>query len=315
MELRKLISFGNSSFIVSIPKAWVERNRLKKGDFLSMDERGHEIVISSHDAGERRTFKETIVDSGSKSVDELNAEITSAYISNYDIITVKNVMNGEMHRNIKNIFRRLVGMEIIEETSSKIVAKDLLEITEVSIDKLIRRMDIIARSMLLDTLIVEKGSFESLYDRDEEVNKLALLAFRTVRAAFDNPRVMKIFNLNLIKLASLRQMADILEIVADQTKRISKAINIEKADKKILADLKETYGAISKRYLDVMKIYYSDDLASAYRAEKDVKDMVRLCDAFARKHKDASSVKIAEYLRRMVANLTFILRNLMESRE
>ena len=38
-EFRKLMAFGNSSYVVSVPKAWVEKNRLKKGDVLVVDER------------------------------------------------------------------------------------------------------------------------------------------------------------------------------------------------------------------------------------------------------------------------------------
>ena len=45
MEFRKLMAFGNSSFVVSVPKAWVEKNRLKKGDVLVVDERDRKSVV------------------------------------------------------------------------------------------------------------------------------------------------------------------------------------------------------------------------------------------------------------------------------
>ena len=38
MEFRKLIKFGNSSYVVSLPKKWIIRNRLEKGAVIYIDE-------------------------------------------------------------------------------------------------------------------------------------------------------------------------------------------------------------------------------------------------------------------------------------
>ena len=46
MEYRKLMAFGNSSFIVSVPKAWVEKNRLKKGDVLMVEQKPNELILA-----------------------------------------------------------------------------------------------------------------------------------------------------------------------------------------------------------------------------------------------------------------------------
>ena len=37
MGYRKLIGFGDSSFVVSLPKDWVNKHGLKKGDGLIVD--------------------------------------------------------------------------------------------------------------------------------------------------------------------------------------------------------------------------------------------------------------------------------------
>ena len=46
MEFRKLIAFGKTSFVMSIPKAWVVKNNLKKGDLLSLEEDKDHLIIS-----------------------------------------------------------------------------------------------------------------------------------------------------------------------------------------------------------------------------------------------------------------------------
>jgi phosphate uptake regulator len=34
VEFRRLIGFGKSSFVVSLPKNWIEKNKLVKGDLV-----------------------------------------------------------------------------------------------------------------------------------------------------------------------------------------------------------------------------------------------------------------------------------------
>ena len=48
MDVRKLISFGKGSYIISMPKTWVEKNKLKKGDFISVSDDGFELVLSAN---------------------------------------------------------------------------------------------------------------------------------------------------------------------------------------------------------------------------------------------------------------------------
>ncbi|MBS3134491.1 AbrB/MazE/SpoVT family DNA-binding domain-containing protein, partial [Candidatus Woesearchaeota archaeon] len=45
MEHRNLIKFGNSSFVISLPKDWIDRNKLKKGDAIFIEQNGSENLI------------------------------------------------------------------------------------------------------------------------------------------------------------------------------------------------------------------------------------------------------------------------------
>ena len=51
MEYRKLISFGKSSYVVSLPKSWVVQNKLKKGDLLYFDEKEKDLILSIQSGG------------------------------------------------------------------------------------------------------------------------------------------------------------------------------------------------------------------------------------------------------------------------
>ncbi|MDO8656313.1 MAG: AbrB/MazE/SpoVT family DNA-binding domain-containing protein, partial [Nanoarchaeota archaeon] len=60
MEYRKLISFGKSSFVVSLPKSWVIQNKLKKGDLIYMEENEGTLILGAKEH-ESTEDKSTII--------------------------------------------------------------------------------------------------------------------------------------------------------------------------------------------------------------------------------------------------------------
>ena len=47
MGYRKIIAFGDTSYVVSLPKDWVEKNGLKKGDVVNVIVDENVLKISS----------------------------------------------------------------------------------------------------------------------------------------------------------------------------------------------------------------------------------------------------------------------------
>lgn len=308
MELRKLISFGNSSFVVSLPRAWVSKNRLKKGDLLRVEELPTEIVISSNDTDERRVAKEVNIDAKNKGLPELRTEIISSYINNYNVISVYNFSNA---KDVKDIFQELIGIELIEENATKIVAKDLLDVTEVSMSNIIRRIDILVRSMSEDVSI-EKDNYESIFGRDKEVNRLSLLCFRLVRAVSENPRLLRAFNTTNWEMIIDRHVATQLERFADQIKRMTRMLRKVKGKNERKSFAKE-YSVVKARYAEVMKVYYTKNRQQAFKMESETKEIMKQCDDFAGKCGDRNCIAIAEYMKQMISSMTVILRAVMES--
>ena len=309
MEFRKLMAFGNSSFIVSVPKAWVEKNKLKKGDVLQVEQKPSELILTLKDSGERRRRNEVTINPEGKSFEEFKTEITSLYINNYDLITVVNVSDANA---VKEIFRNLVGMEIVEETATKIVAKDLLDIQEVSLTNIIRRIDIIIRSMLTDSRELETSNADSVIGRDKEVNRLSLLGFRTAKAATDNPRLLKLFNTNYWNVMLAKQIITYLERFADQIKRIVRTLKKEKFDKKVYGEIMKLLKSVSENYGAVMKIFYEKDKQSAFKAETTTRALLKDCDALMERYPNFLVARTIEYFRHSVGSMKGILRSIME---
>ena len=55
MNSRKIIKLGHSSYVVSVPKNWVKKNKLSKGDRILVRENGdNELILRKHTAKNRQ---------------------------------------------------------------------------------------------------------------------------------------------------------------------------------------------------------------------------------------------------------------------
>ena len=96
----------------------------------------------------------------------------------------------ENSKEISVILNTLIGLELIEQNPTKIVAKVLLDSKEISLSALIRRIDVILRSMI-DDVDKNESDYENIRERDKEVNKLTFLVKRVIKAAIIDSELAK----------------------------------------------------------------------------------------------------------------------------
>lgn len=286
MEYRKLISFGRNSYVVSMPKSWVIKNKLRKGDLMSVNDNGNEITISlSSNNAVQTAPREITIQTENKEINLIKTEIVSAYLNNYDII---NIYSNTLEKNaleIKNILRNLTGMEVMEQTSKRIVAKDLINKSEISLKVLIRRMDVITRAMIDDAIesIDGESHYESIDQRDNDVNRLHFLSYRVIRGAMKDPSLAKTLKMEPWELFISQRIMMRLEKIADRQKRITRYLRNIKLKKSVAKDLKKLYSHMRDKYLEVMKAYYNNDKTLAFAVEVSNKDRILACENFHKK--------------------------------
>ena len=285
MQLRKLIGFGKNSYIVSIPKDWINKNKLKKGDLVSIEESEHGLLLAANAENKKKEPKTIVIEAENKNLDLIRAEIVSAYLNNYDIIELISRDLKTNAEEIKNILRNLTSLEIIEQTATRMVAKDLVDINEVSIPTVIRRMDIITRAMIEDGIkSIDEDHYESLRQRDADVNRLHFLGYRVVRSALINPRIARELKTNSWELQCYKMVIMRLEKIADRQKRIARYLKETNLSKETADELKKLYTEIKDRYLEVMKAFYTNDVKLALSVETGNKSKIEACDNFLERH-------------------------------
>ena len=166
MSFRKLIKFGNETYIVSLPKPWILKNRLKKGDNIFITEESDSLTITPEFKKPIKPAYEIIIDIENKSNERVLREIISAYINNYSTVTLKSKNIGKRSVELREIIHRLIALEIVEEDDTKIIAKDFLNLNDISLTDLIRRKDTIIKTMFGETPSIPlKVSINSIISR------------------------------------------------------------------------------------------------------------------------------------------------------
>jgi phosphate uptake regulator len=126
-------------------------------------------------------------------------KVISAYLVGYNVITVrakKDRLVFSLRNAIKEFTRKkLVGTEIIADSSSEVVLKVLLSYPELSVESALRRMCIITSSMHQDTMTaLRKGHIdlarEVIY-MDDEVDRFSFYIIRQLKAAMEDPYMLK----------------------------------------------------------------------------------------------------------------------------
>jgi len=282
MEERKLIRLGNSSFAIALPKDWVVRSGLKKGDkvFVIPNSNGG-IIISPEFKKARGDGKEIVINVDEKEANEIAREIISAYIAGNKTISI--IGRKEKIKKAKEISSSFLNLELIEENKEKSVFKDLLDIENIGIENFIKRMDNNLRemfSMLLETTKKGKGfkkTIKELYNIDKDITKFYFLIWRLMNIGIDNPSIQANLKLNPISFVNFFWVSYNIEHIGDELKGIAKKLNVIKGNKNYFA---EVLKSINDDYSDSMKAFFDTDKELAkkviLRKESNIKMLEKL---------------------------------------
>jgi len=185
VEMRKIYSSGGSSYIITLPKRWVEENNLKVGDTVIMKISEDAITITAR-KDESKVKKTATIDAKDLKSEFLIRRIISYYLAGYDTLRVK-VYNEDHRRAVALASDILIGAEIIEDLGDEIVFEIFLDDSRFRPDDIIEKMGNICISMVSDFCKVVKKLdryiCSSIQVRENEVDRLHFLALRLLKKA------------------------------------------------------------------------------------------------------------------------------------
>ena len=200
----------------------------------------------------------------------LERDIIAAYIAGYDKIElVGKRIKSEQKNIIRQLCYKLIGPEIIEESSSKVILQDLLGPNDLPIKKGIYRMFLISNSMYKDSLkAFKKGDHDLAKDvkqRDDEVDRLYLLISKQFRSITCGTGIPDTSESTIEEYHDFRMAANPLERIADHAQQIAKTVeNINFEHSKETIDLVDNAGKISQQIIaDSIESLFNSNTALA----------------------------------------------------
>jgi phosphate uptake regulator len=244
---RKIVQHGSSSLTITLPKKWVDKYKLKKGDEVNVDDSSATVMVS--------TEKETAL-----SKKEFHAQTSGVFTKNnlshlyqlgYDEIEIK-FDDPHTLDEIKERVPNLIGFEIIDQKENKVYIKSITNTLESDFDLLLRKSFQITNELAKDTLTaLEKSNFSRL----TELKNMELLnnKFTDVCLRILNKRGYK----HDKKVMQIYEVVKNVERIADQFKYIGNIFqnHNKKIDKELLISFKEAINY----YLDFYQMFYKFD--------------------------------------------------------
>lgn len=212
MDYRRIQLTGESTYIISLPKKWVKKNKLNKGDVLSMVETEDSLIIRAREKKET----ETEIEVGKKSIDLLLRTLITKYIQGYDTVIIKSrgYMPPAVRAKLKETSSLLIGMEEFGETSNEITFKMLMK-EKGNVEDTVKRMHIMSLSSLEELLKnispenYNENILKDIIRRDSEVDKFYFLVLRQLSSLGSYDAIMWV------------QIARVIERISDHIERIA----------------------------------------------------------------------------------------------
>ncbi|SFC63076.1 Phosphate uptake regulator [Halobiforma haloterrestris] len=265
METRKVQVTGGSTYTVSLPKEWATENGVSSGSTVELYPEDEALLLTPHSESER---EEGTLDVSDLEGERLTRAVMTMYVSGFDIIRLEaGRITTDQRRAIRSATQSLVGVEVLEETTDSVVIQDLLDSSELSIVNAVRRMRLIATSMLEDavTALVENDDdiAHDVIERDDDVDRLWLVVSRIFRATLRSPRAAEELGVSREDCFDFHSSARQLERVADHAAKISQlALKLEEIPESVaeaLVALQDDAADVLEKAMDALFVEETDE--------------------------------------------------------
>ncbi len=231
MEARKVQITGKSTYMITLPKRWAVDVGLQPGSLVSITYRDDGTLLLTPPIAQPFVSRKIL--KINDNMNELKMDIIGAYVMGHQFIELHANMSmipQETRREVKELCKNLIGIEIVEETRSKIVIYDILNPGEFTIDRGLKRMHALVSGMLKDlidtfNLRTRVEMLSEIIAREEEVDRVYLLILKQFIRRLKTGWVSREDQLNLVEAFHYRLAADNLERIGDHTVKIANTLH------------------------------------------------------------------------------------------
>lgn len=234
-EVRKLQLVGGSTYVLSLPKKWIDELNLKTGDPVSIVKNVNQS-LSILPTGTSQTVKITrskAIICQKDAIESVQRKIIAMYLAGYQILEIR-AKGGRIQLEHKQAIRDLVrknmiGTEIVESSPESMTIQILTSLPELSINDALKRMFLLTATMhrqaidALKEMDAELG--EEITHLDDEVDRFSLYILRNLTLAVEHERILRDIGLKKPSdCISYRIVVKSIERVADHAVSIASRV-------------------------------------------------------------------------------------------
>ncbi|MEM4257490.1 MAG: AbrB/MazE/SpoVT family DNA-binding domain-containing protein, partial [Candidatus Diapherotrites archaeon] len=184
VENRKIQLVGNSTYTISLPKQWIEKNKLKEKNTLEIEENPDGSLLINV-GKQKQNFSEMNLNSDYYK-ENLGEILLAIYYLGTDTIRVysKNNLSKEAKAKIRKAMQNMSGTVISQEDDKEIIIKVLLEKSKVEIKQILFRLCTLIDNSL--NALQEKPNKEEIQLNENEIDRLYHLGVKTLTISLIN---------------------------------------------------------------------------------------------------------------------------------
>jgi len=278
---------GGASFVVTLPKDWAEGQKIKKNDPVGMTVQPDGTLLVTKNTTDEilQQIKEidcsTIADPAF-----LFRLLIGTYIMGFNMIrlTSKQGFPPYVRSVVRDFTQMTIGQEVVEETETVIVIKDLLNPAEMPFDNTIKRMFVIVKNMHKDAITAlethNKTLAEDVIKRDIDADRLNWLIARQTNMIMLHASLSRKMGISPDMAMHYYILSRIIERVGDHAVRIAEhAIPIIEIDldKKTLTSIKKA-STLSLEIFDRSIVsFFNSDMKEANRNIESINALENIC--------------------------------------
>lgn len=323
-ETRKLQQIGGTSLYVSLPKDWTRQMQLKQGDEVTLTQQTDGSMSIHPTIGSEKPRQIVLKIKAEESGRFLKRRIVAAYVDGFDVIQIEaeKRLTDEQHDIIREVTEALFGLEVIEVTSNSITIQCLLT-PKLPIERTFQRIHNVISSMFAETISALREHdidlAKSLSKRIQDVERLHLVIYRTLRGSIVFPRAIQQMEMSLIDSVDYLRILHRVTEIADHVNGIAMSI-VELGEETFPDDIQErvceTSGFIWNLYDKSVTALFDQDIQLAndiLDSTLNFEELWRLCRKADEKSKISSMALLYAYL--LIDNLREIHRYATEIAE
>lgn len=239
-EIRKLQLVGGSTYVLSLPKKWIDSMQMQTGDQVSIIKNpNNSLSLFPIDAlGSEKAVRSKAIIGQKDSVDSIKRKIIAIYLAGYQIIEIQ-TKGGRIQPNQKQAIRELVrknmiGTEIVESSPESMTIQVLTSLPELSINDALKRMFLLTSTMHRDAINalreVDAELGEEIVHLDDEVDRFSLYIMRNLTLAVQHEKILREIGLKKSSdCLGYRVVVKCVERIADHAVSIAARIKFLKS--------------------------------------------------------------------------------------